>query len=469
MDVVAHAIYDSMHYHDLESWRRFFRGRRDISTAEVTMFGLRVVFTVDPDNIKAIHATQFTDYGKGSRFHKGWANFLGDSIFTTDGDTWHASRRLIRPLFVIERISDLNVFERKVQLLMNVIAREALSNSPKRPEKSQTDTPNLVDINDLFLRYTLDTATEFLLGQSVDSLENPQQELSRALAEVARVQSLITKSGPANILIPRASYNSGLKAIDEFIAPIIEQALSLTPDELASSMESKHTFLHALANLTQDRKVLRDQILTILVAGRDTTASALSWVFYELARHPEITRKLRAEIVDTVGLNTAPTYEDLKGMKYLQVKNTINETLRLYPSVPMNLRMALRDTTLPRGGGPCGIQPMGILKDTVVAYSTIYLHRRADLYANPLAFDPDRWLHRQPQPSHYVPFSMGPRVCIGQQFAITEIAYTVVRILQRFENVVAAETRKEDPRLKAEVTLQPADGVRIRFFEASVS
>lgn len=84
-------------------------------------------------------------------------------------------------------------------------------------------------------------------------------------------------------------------------------------------MESKPTFLHALANLTQDRKVLRDQILTILVAGRDTTASALSWVFYELARHPEITRKLRAEIVDTIGLNTAPTYEDLKRMKYLQV------------------------------------------------------------------------------------------------------------------------------------------------------
>lgn len=199
MDVLAHAIYDSMHHRDLESWRRFFRGRRDISTAEATMFGLRVVFTVDPDNIKAMHATQFTDYGKGLRFHKDWANFLGDSIFTTDGDTWHASRRLIRPLFVIERISDLNIFERKVQLLMNVIAREGLNNSPNRPEKSQIDTPNLVDINDLFLRHTLDTATEFLLGQSVNSLENPQQELSKALAEVARVQSLITKSGYVNV------------------------------------------------------------------------------------------------------------------------------------------------------------------------------------------------------------------------------------------------------------------------------
>ena len=87
-------------------------------------------------------------------------------------------------------------------------------------------------------------------------------------------------------------------------------------------MRSKHTFLHALANLTRDRKILRDQIFAILMAGRDTTASALSWVFYELARHPEITRKLRAEIIDTVGLDAAPTYHDLKGMKYLQVSRS---------------------------------------------------------------------------------------------------------------------------------------------------
>lgn len=197
--MVVHSVYDSMHHRDLESWRRFFRGRRVISTAEVTMFGLRVVFTVDPENIKAMHATQFTDYGKGSRFHRDWADFLGDSIFTTDGDIWHTSRRLIRPLFVTERVSDLHIFERKVQLLMNVIAQEDLKNCSKKPEKPERDIQNMVDMNDLFLRYTLDTATEFLLGESVNSLENPQQEFSQALAEVARVQSLITKSGYVNV------------------------------------------------------------------------------------------------------------------------------------------------------------------------------------------------------------------------------------------------------------------------------
>lgn len=188
-----HAIYDSMHHRDLESWTRFLRGRGE--TAEVTMCGLRVVFTVDAENIKAIHAMQFKDYGKGARFRRDWGKFLGESVFTMDGDGWHASRRLIRPLFVTERVSDLHVFERNVQLLMNVIAREGLENRSRRPEKSQREMNSMVDINDLFLRYTLDTATEFLLGESVNSLENPQQEFSKALAEVARVQSLITKSG----------------------------------------------------------------------------------------------------------------------------------------------------------------------------------------------------------------------------------------------------------------------------------
>ncbi|MCJ1464288.1 hypothetical protein MMC07_002901 [Pseudocyphellaria aurata] len=457
-----------MHHRDLESWKRFLRGSRAVSTAEVTMMGLRVVFTVDPENIKAIHATQFADYGKGSRFHRDWQKFLGDSIFTTDGDVWHASRRLIRPLFVTERVSDLQIFERKVQLLISIIEQENLEPDSKRCEETQSTPQTMVDIHGLFLRYTLDTATEFLLGESVNSLEKPQQEFSKALADVARVQSLITKSGPANIFIPRASYSAGLNAIDKFVAPIIERALSLTPEELASRMQSKYTFLQALANLTQDPKILRDQILAILMAGRDTTASALSWVFYELARHPEITQKLRAEIMDTIGLDTAPTYEDLKGMPYLQ--NTINETLRLYPSVPLNLRIALHDTTLPRGGGPSGALPVGILKDTIIGYSTIHLQRREDLYpanSHPLAFDPDRWLRWQPQPWHYIPFSLGPRICLGQQFATTEIGYTIVRILQRFEFVTGSNEMDEEPRLKAEIVLQPADGVQVRFSSAA--
>ena len=124
-----------------------------------------------------------------------------------------------------------------------------------------------------------------------------------------------------NALIPRKSFFAGLKVINEFVNPYIEHALCLSPEELATKTKSEegYTFLHALASFSRDRKVLRDQLVAVLLAGRDTTASILSWTFYELAKHPDILVKLRKEIIEHIGSKRAPTYNDLKNMKYLQV------------------------------------------------------------------------------------------------------------------------------------------------------
>ena len=121
--------------------------------------------------------------------------------------------------------------------------------------------------------------------------------------------------------MPRKTFYKGLKVINEFVNPFIEHTLRLSPEELTTKTKSEegYTFLHALASFTRDRKVLRDQLVAVLLAGRDTTASTLSWTFYELARHPEVLKKLRTEIIEHVGVNRAPTYNDLKNMKYLQV------------------------------------------------------------------------------------------------------------------------------------------------------
>jgi hypothetical protein len=126
---------------------------------------------------------------------------------------------------------------------------------------------------------------------------------------------------PLNKLVPRKSFYAGIKVINEFVNPYIEDALRLSPEELATKTKSEegYTFLHALASFTRDRKVLRDQLVAVLLAGRDTTASTLSWTFYELARHPDVVVKLRQEIIEHIGLQRPPTYQDLKNMKYLQV------------------------------------------------------------------------------------------------------------------------------------------------------
>ena len=126
--------------------------------------------------------------------------------------------------------------------------------------------------------------------------------------------------------------------IEEFITPYIESTLRLSDDELdkLSKSDKEFTFLHNIALYSRDPKVIRDQIFAVLIAGRDTTAATLSWAMYELANYPSIWKALRDEILGVVGPTKEPSYEDLKNMKYLN--NTINETLRLYPAVPYNIR-----------------------------------------------------------------------------------------------------------------------------------
>lgn len=124
--------------------------------------------------------------------------------------------------------------------------------------------------------------------------------------------------------------------------PFIAATLKLSAEELEtlSKSDKDFTFLHHIALVSKDPKVIRDQIMAVLLAGRDTTASTLSWTLYELCRYPETWAKLRAHVLDVVGPSRTPTYEDLKSMRYLN--HAIDETLRLYPAVPYNWRAAGR-------------------------------------------------------------------------------------------------------------------------------
>lgn len=474
LDLARKTVRATMEHKNLEIWRTLFDMCKSW-TVETRIVQRRIIFTADPENIKALLATQFGDYGKGKPFHEEWEPFLGDSIFATDGDIWHYSRQLIRPQFTKDRVSDLHCFENHIQTLFKCMANGGALDGEDQEVNMANVNGRVMDISDLFFRMTLDVATDFLLGKDVKSLTTPQQEFAEAFGEVQRVQNLITRSGPLNRLVPRVSYRRGLKVINTFVNQYVERALRLSPEELATKTKSDmgYTFLHELASFTRDRKVLRDQLVAVLLAGRDTTAGTLSWTIYELGRHPDAVKKLRDEIISVVGLERTPTYADLKSMKYLQ--NVMNETLRLYPSVPFNVRLALKDTTLPHGGGPDGSLPMPVLKDTPCGYSTLLMQRRSDLYppisetfADPQVFSPDRWFHWQPKPWQYIPFNGGPRICIGQQFALTEMGYVLVRMFQRFERVVSYmdDIDGGHPTLKAEIVLQPGDGVKVAFWEA---
>ncbi|CAJ2511106.1 Uu.00g067310.m01.CDS01 [Anthostomella pinea] len=184
---------------------------------------------------------------------------------------------------------------------------------------------------------------------------------------------------PFDRLISHAEYNRHIKTIEDFVTPFIHRTLAIPPDELEklTKSDTNFTFLHNLARFTQDPKVIRDQLIAVLLAGRDTTAATLSWAFYELAVCPDKVERLRAEVLEAVGRDETPTYEALKNMKYLRY--TLQETLRLHPAVPMNVKEALNDTTLP---GVNGMPDIGVCKGDFVCYAPMTLHARRDLYPN---------------------------------------------------------------------------------------
>lgn len=420
---------------------------------EILIGGRRILLTSEPRQVKAMLATQFDQFQKGPRFHTIWSPLLGDSIFATDGEMWHHQRGLIRPMFNKERLSDLKIFEKHADLLMSEL-----------PAQGQT-----VDMYVMFYRLTMDVITDFLLGRAVGSLEHPEEEFAKTFGDVQQRQAQRAITWPIRWMRGTDhAYFDGIKRMDRFIEPYIRDALAVSEKELHALSESGEelTFLQNIALFTRDPKLVRDQIIAVLLAGRDTTGATLSWTLYELSNHPEIWKKLRDEVLETIGPNGKPTYADLKSMTYL--RHIMNENMRIHPPIPMNVRTCREPTTLP---GAAGQPDILVNKGDSIIYSVITMQRRRDLYppvsenfADPAIFSPERWYTWTPEPWQLLPFNGGPRICLGQNFALTEMAFTLARLAQKYERL---EYRGDwDAQfMKSDIVGHPGQGVPVAFFE----
>jgi len=453
---------------------------KNITTTSHRSMGTVVHFTVEPRNIQAILATQFKDFGLGERRIGNFSPLLGHGIFSSDGKDWEHARALLRPQFARDQVSDLDLEEEHVQNMMRVIS------------VSKHGWTNVVDLKPLFFRLTIDSATEFLFGESVDSqlAVLPDYVSSKAPMAVNEGDFAVSFDKAQNTIARAARVRAGswiifdktfrehCKLCHDFIDHYVQLALA---KEKVSSLQlangkNKYIFLDALVESTRNPVELRSHMMNILLAGRDTTASLLSYVFMLFTQHPEIYAKLRQVVLEEFGTYSDPrnlTFSSLKSCKYLQW--VLNETLRLYPVVPGNGRRALKDTTIPTGGGPDGTAPVYIRKGEQVDYSVYVMHRRKDLWgADADAFKPDRWDGRKTG-WEYLPFNGGPRICIGQQFALTEAGYVIVRLAQRFELIegvgntweAASQGGKGFVRHALSLTGCPADGVKVRMKEAA--
>lgn len=449
-------------------------------TFRASMLGSTFVNTVEPKNIQALLATQFRDFELGDLRRRVFFPMLGNGIFTADGKYWcvlprglyreqvptdrmdrERSRAMIRPQFVRDQISNLEMEEIHVQELLQHLSADS---------HGWTKPTNLTP---LFFRLTLDSATEFLFGTSVYS---QRQQATADGDDQFEWKDLATSFDTGTKVLGERGqlfefywlhnpkrFRDSIKEVHRFADFCVQNALQRFHDSkqiptVSSTSKQKYTFLDELVKATQDPIELRSQLMNMLLAGRDTTAGLLSWTFWLLARHPAVFKKLRMVILDNFGpyeQTDRISFSSLKSCAYLQY--VLNEVLRLYPSVPMNSRQAARDTTLPVGGGKDGTSPVFVKKGEEVGYYVCVMHRMEEFWGpDANDFNPDRWASRK-HGWEYLPFNGGPRICLGQQYALTEAGYVIVRLLQRFDRMRLEDGFSAPPAHRLGVTDAPMD------------
>lgn len=270
----------------------------------------------------------------------------------------------------------------------------------------------------------MDSASEFLFGQSTNT------QLS-ALSEEASIKNAEDTAFVDNFeacqrrimmamllnefyaLFQTKGFVDKCRQCHRYIDKFVRQALNRHKgrDSVQPLKKERYIFADKLASETSDPIELRNQLLSILVAGRDTTASFMSFLFLMLAQHPGVYNKLRTTILEEFGTFQSPknmSFAALKACAYLQW--CMNETLRLHPPVPWNSRRSTRDTSLPSGGGDDGLSPIFVPKGTETVY-IVWLMQRQPEFWGPDAeeFRPERWRDHKHGGFEYLPFNGGPR------------------------------------------------------------
>ncbi|MFY9611099.1 MAG: cytochrome P450 [Blastocatellia bacterium] len=397
-------------------------------------FGPQAVYLLNhPDYIRDVLVTNNRNFVK-SRGLEMAKKFLGEGLLTSEGEFHRRQRRLAQPAFHRHRIN-------AYATVMTDYGAQA---------RSRWQAGETVDISQEMMRLTLAIVGKTLFDADV---EVEASEIGKALTDVMQLFDRIT-SPFAGLLekLPLPSNIRWLRAklrLDETMYRII--------DERRRSGEDRGDLLSMLL-LAQDEEgdgtgmtnqQLRDEAMTLFVAGHETTANALTWTWYLLSQHPEVEAKLHDEI-DTVLGGKLPTAEDVARLTYTEM--VFAESMRLYPPAWILGRRVLSDYqvgdyVIPRG--------------SIILMSQWVMHHDARFYPEPFEFDPERWSSeaRESRPKFaYFPFGGGPRVCIGEQFAWMEGMLLIATIAQEWKMRLAPGQQVET---KPMITLRPKFGMRM--------
>jgi cytochrome P450 len=393
-----------------------------------------------PDGVKHVLQDNNKNYGRQTRGFEALRETLGNGLITSEGSFWQRQRRIAQPGFHRQRIAGFAAImvESATAMVERWAARGASAGQPDR-----------IDLTPELLRVTLR-----ILGLSMFGLDlsDDAEAIGRAVTVVLEA----TRTSITSILeIPRFIPTPANRRFLEALATIDRVTLGLIAERRAGGA-SKDDLLSMLLDARDEEtgegmtdRQLRDELVTILGAGHETTSMALSWTAVLLSRHPGVRRKLEAEL-DVVLAGRAPGFSDIPKLQYTRM--VLEEAMRLYPPAWIVGRNAIDDDEI--GGYP-------IPAASLVFVSPWVTHRHPGLWDNPEGFDPERFAPGadEARPRYaYFPFGGGPHLCIGNSFAMMEATLVLATVAQRFHmDLVPGHPVEPEPM----ITIRPRHGVMV--------
>jgi len=377
---------------------------------------------------------------------------FGEGIFAVDGEKWRYERKVASYMFatnVLNRTMERTFLDHG-EVLVRVLTDACKS--------KQT-----IDMQDLMKRYTMDSIAKIGFGVDFRSLEKPKDEFSIAFD---RIQELIIRRAFKPVLLMRLDvmFQTGFEkeftrcaeVLDGLVEDIIRKRkesaseISEHADESWQDLLSHFMDFSKKKNESFDIKQARDVVMNFLIAGRDTTACLLTWTFYELARHPEMEKRIVEEIKEMLA-NNPLSHQSVKDLKFTH--NFLSEVLRLHPPVPFDSKRAMNEDVLP-DGTPV---PVG----TIVHYSPYLFGHAPWNWENPEELIPERW-DKDPNPTDFkfLTFNAGPRLCLGKRMAFLEAKMVLSMVLPEFHVSIVPNQSDE---LNAFIILWLRDGLQAKI------
>ncbi|KAL8953673.1 MAG: hypothetical protein Q9222_000510 [Ikaeria aurantiellina] len=424
-------------------------------------FNLERVAVVSPAALAEVLVHKCYDFEKPPQLRKGIARILGLGLFLSEGDVHKKQRKYLMPAFAYRHVKDMYpMFWDKSRELVAAI----VSSAP--PDKSIS-----IEVNGWASRATLDIIGQGGFGQSFNAIQDPDNALSATYRNLFRAKRGGQILGILGFLLPqwivrRLPFlrNDKMKRSSDFIRSFCRSSIeSKRRKSEAESDGELDVLTAAMRSGAFSDEDLIDQMMTFLAAGHETTASALTWAIYLLAKHPEIQDRLRNEVqrvLPSTSKNPLPvvTSDTVEKMSFLN--SVCRETLRLFPPVALTIRVAVKETSI------CG---QYIPRDTTVMIPPWAVNASVELWGSDAAeFKPERWHRSTNGPSsdemntnyRFLTFLHGPRSCIGQSFAMGEFQCLLAAWVHAFE------TELQDPNfipvVRGSITAKPKDGLHVR-------